>query len=317
MANPNIQVTTTPGLSPTMQTYYDKRLLEIAKPNLVHQQFGQKRPIPKNSGKVIQFRKFANLPTITTPLQEGVIPDGQNLSMTEITAQVEQYGGYVAVSDKLDLTAIDPIIDEAIDLLGMQAAESIDEVTREALVVGTNVQYANGRLSRSAITSSDVLTVTEIKKAVRTLKRNLAQPFNVNGKGYYIAIVHPDAVYDLMSDPLWIDVSKYAAAEQIFNGEIGKLFGVKFVETTKAKKFIGAGANGIDVYATLVFGQNAYGVIDVTGSGGIKTIVHDASSGGTSNPLNQYSTIGWKVEAYAAKILNDLWIVRIEHAASA
>lgn len=315
----NTQLTTSAGLSPSMQTYYDKRLLQNAQPLLVHQNYGQKRTIPKNGGKTVQFRKFTPFPALTTPLSEGVVPDGQTLNVTALTATVAQYGGYVAVSDLLDLTAIDPILDETAELLGNQAGLSIDSVTRDILVTGTNVQYAGGKTARNEITAADVLNTTEIRKAVRTLKKNMARPFIRNGRSYYIAVVSPSTTYDLQSDQLWQDVSKYSAAEQIFDGEIGRIFGVSFIETTNSKIFSGAGAGtpAADVACTLIFGQDAYGVIDVGGQGGIRNIIKPKGSAGTSDPLDQISTSAWKVEAYTAKILQELWMVRIEHGISA
>lgn len=307
------QTTGTSSLSPTMQTYYDRRLLKRALPNLVHRQFGQKRGIPANNGKTVNFRKFSSLAPATTPLSEGVTPAGNAITITEVTATVAQYGDFVEVSDLLDLTAIDPVIDEMSDVLGEQAADTIDIVTRDILVTGTVVQYANGRVSRSAVASGDNLTVNEIRKAVRTLKRNKAKP--IDGKNY-VAIVEPGTTYDLQSDQKWEEAAKYAGSTQIFSGEIGRLYGVRFVETTNAKKFAGAGAAGIDVYATLVIGQDAYGIIDVAGKGNAKMIVKPKGSAGTADPLNQRSTVGWKVEAYTAKILEQANMVRIEHAVS-
>jgi len=72
----------------------------------------------------------------------------------------------------------------------------------------------------------------------------------------------------------------------------------------------------MDVHATLVFGADAYGVIDVDGEGCLQTIVKPCGSGGASDPLDQRATVGAKVAAYTAKILNNLWIVRIEHGVS-
>lgn len=312
----NTNLTTATGISPTMQTYYDRKLLMNAKPNLVHHKFGQQAVLPKNSGKTIQFRKWTPFAAVNTPLTEGVIPDGQTLEMATVSGQIEQYGGYVAVSDMLDLTALDPVINDSVELMGDQGGLTIDTIVRDVIVTGTNVQYAGGKTSRDTLTftteTQDKLTVDEIRKAVRTLKKNRAPQFVRGGKGYYVAIVGPETTYDLQSDPIWQDVSKYSAAEQIFDGEIGKLFGVIFVETTQTKIFTGAGANGRDVAATLIFGKNAYGVIDVEGNN-LKSIIKPKGSAGTADPLDQISTIGWKVSGFSAKILQSLWIVRIEH----
>ena len=396
----NTNKTTTGTLSDTMQTYYDKKLLINAKPNLVYQQYGQAVVLPRNSGKTIQFRKWTPFAALTEALTEGVVPDGQSLAMTEVTATIEQYGGYVAVSDMLDLTALDPVINDSVELMGDQGGLTIDTITRDVLHTTTNVQLANGKLYRYEMDNSAdnncTLTVNEVRKAVRTLKKNKAPQFNRQGKSYYVAVVGPDTTYDLQSDPLWQDVSKYSACEQIFDGEIGKLFGVVFVESTQAvveepKNLVAAsaaltvksaasatitveeavsaeeatalanrkvlindvqytiasaasgsagaatitlsttpgtaptasdmiypgegGKNGLPVASTLIFGKNAYGVIDIEG-GNLKSIIKPRGSSGTADPLDQISTIGWKVDGFAAKVLQPLWIVHIEHVVS-
>ena len=301
----------TNDLSPEMKTFYDKALLKFAKPNLVHDQFAQKRNIPKNGGKTIEFRRYSQLPKAMTPLTEGVTPDGQNLNVTTVTATVDQYGGYITLSDMLILTAIDNNLMEAIELLGDQAGRTLDTVTREVLCSGTNVLYAGGTVSATEdITTAMKLSVDDIKRAVRELKVGLAKKIN----GYYVAIIHPDCVYDLMNDDEWINASQYAGSEQIFEGEIGKLYGVRFVESTEAKIFEGDGASGINVYATLVMGANAYGTTNVEG-GGLQSIVKQLGSAGTADPLNQRATAGWKA-IKTAEILYDDYLVRIESAST-
>lgn len=385
--------------------YYDRELLETAKTKLVHANFGQKRGIPKHAGKRAEFRRYE----LFTPdkqaleLEEGVTPDGQSLSQSHVEAEVKQYGAYVEVSDLLDLTAYDDVLRDSADLLGEQLGTVIEWVTRDEMCAGENVQYAGGKTNRLALTGGDKLTVTEIRKAVRTLKKAKARMFHTGADGatsrkpHFVCICSPDATYDLQSDELWQDVSKYSDAEQIYSGEIGRLFGVVFVESTEAKVFsqsvyttveshsagsaaitlaamsdtaaayltvgakvkigsteytvasadpatrqvtlnqavasaIAAGTvvysedagaidetskKALDAHVTLVFGADAYGVIDVAGSGVMQTIVKPCGSGGPADPLDQRATVGAKVAAYTAAILNDLWIVRIEHAVTA
>lgn len=386
--------------------FYDKKLLETAKTRLVHASFGQKRSIPRHNGKRVEFRKY----DLFTPdqdaltLTEGVTPNGQSLSQSTVEAEVKQYGAYVEVSDLLDMTAYDEVISDSAELLGEQLGTVIEWVTRDAMCATTNVQYANGKTARSQLTAADKLTVDEVRKAVRTLKNNKARTFAsaIDGsarKPHFICICSPDATYDLQSDPLWQDVSKYSNAEQIYSGEIGRLFGVVFVEATEAKvyqqsvynavssvsnknvtlanpltaqaraylsvpgakvsigsteytlaanplnesgaspvitmtgnvtasagdKVYSSDAGSMDasthaavpVHGTLVFGADAYGVIDVDGSGTMETIIKPHGSSGSLDPLNQRATVGAKVAAYAAKVLNPLWLVKIEHGVSA
>jgi N4-gp56 family major capsid protein len=140
----NTNVTTDTGLSDEMKTFYSDYLIDMAEPLLVHDQFGQKQPIPKNGGKTIEFRKYSPLAKALTPLTEGVTPNGQKLNMSVIPATVAQYGGYVTLSDVLLLTAIDNNLLQATELLASQAGRTLDTVTREVLQGGTNVMYAQG-----------------------------------------------------------------------------------------------------------------------------------------------------------------------------
>ena len=402
MSNSNT-TTSTANTTYSNKTFYDRTLLEIAKTRLVHASYGQKRSIPRNSGKRVEFRRYE----LFTPdanamvLEEGVTPAGQSLAQSKIEAEVKQYGAYVEVSDLLDLTSFDPVLTESTELLGEQLGTVVEWITRDAMCAGTNVQYANGKTNRLSLEASDKLTVTEIRKAVRSLKKAKARMFNNTGEGqsrkpHFVCICSPDATYDLQSDALWQDVSKYSDVEQIYSGEIGRLFGVVFVESTEAKVFsqsvltavashtagsavvtlnelsesaalyliagakikigtteytvsacdaegktvtlsqnvasaIAAGTlvysedagaldsgtkKGTEIHATLVFGADAYGIIDVDGEGCLQTIVKPCGSGGAADPLDQRATVGAKVAAYTAKILNNLWIVRIEHGVS-
>jgi N4-gp56 family major capsid protein len=283
------QTTATGTLAPTIQTYYDKKLLARLVENFVHLQFGQKRPISRMSGKTIDFRKFSALAAATTPLTEGVTPSGNAITITNITASPAQYGDFIEVSEVLDMVAIDPILDEMADVLGEQAQRTLDTVARDILVAGTTVQYAAGRVSRVTVAAGDNMNVAEIRKAVRTLKRNNVKPLD---GGDYVAIVEPGTTYDLQSDTKWEAAAQYAGSKQIFSGEIGRLYGVRFVESSLAKKFAGAGAAAIDVYATLVIGKDAYGIVDIAGSGNVQNIVKPHGSSGTADPLNQRGTTG-------------------------
>ena len=236
----NTNTTLDAGLSDEMKTYYSMRLINLAEPELIHDQFGQKHPIPKNSGKTIEFRKYDSLPKALVPLTEGVTPAGQKLSMGVIRATVKQYGGYIELSDILELTAIDNNLVQATRLLASQAGRTSDTITREVLAGGTNVVYAGGAKDRSELVGGDAteannkyLSVDDIRKAVRALKVMNAQKIN----GYFAGIIHPDTAYDLMSDKKWVDVKTYSDPDGIYEGEIGKIEGVRFVETTEAKIF--------------------------------------------------------------------------------
>lgn len=235
----NVNVTTDSDLSAEMRTFYSDYLIDNASPKLVHDQFGQKQPVAKNGGKTVQFRKYSPLPKATTPLTEGVTPSGRKLNVTGETAEIAQYGDYVELSDMLLLTAIDNNIVQATKLLGAQAGATLDTIVREVINGGTNVQYADDSVSARHLlvggkeSGNNYLTVSMIKRAARKLKAMNAEKID----GAYVAIIHPDVAYDLMHDPDWVNASEYAGSCNIFEGEIGKIAGVRFVETSEAKIF--------------------------------------------------------------------------------
>ena len=305
-AEANTNLTTSSGLTDEMKTYYSDYLIDNAIPKLVHDQFGQKHPIPKNGGKTIEFRKYSPLPKLTTPISEGVTPDGQSLNMSTIEATVAQYGGYITLSDVLLLTAIDNNLVQATKLLGAQAGATLDTITREVLNGGTNAIFSGGKEAREDLDATSVLTVDDIKKAVRLLKNQNAEQIS----GSWVGIIHPDIAYDLTNDPAWKDVKTYSDPSDIYEGEIGKIFGVRFVETTEAKVWAGAGAGGRAVYSTLILGDNAYGVTEISG-GGLQHIVKQLGSAGTGDPLDQRATAGWKATKVAERLVEN-YMVRIE-----
>lgn len=315
-AEMNTQTTGTSALSPEMKTFYDMTLIDLVEPELVHAQFGQKRPIPKNGGKIIEFRQFSSLPKALKPLTEGVTPDGRNLSVSSKTAEVAQFGDYVTVSDMLELTAIDPVIIETTKLTSSQAGRTLDTVVRNILAGGTNVMYQPKEdgtevTTRSGLDGTCKLTPSTVRIAAGLLKRMNAKKI----EGSYVAIIHPDVATDLMGTDEWIDAQKHVNPEKIYNGEIGSLYGVRFVESTEAIIWNDSANDdtpeGLAVYGCLFLGADAYGVVDITG-GGLEHIVKQKGSAGTADPLNQRSTIGWKATGYTAVRLVEEYMLRVE-----
>ena len=311
-------------LALTMKTFYDTELLENARANLVHSQFAKKQGLPKNRGRIIEFRKWNTLED-AGKLTEGVIPTGQKMGQTSMTGALKQIGLYVTVSDQLELHALDNVILGATEELGASAGTSIDKRVRDAAAAGSNVQYcdkvATGGAhtevtSRAGLDLTAKLTPDEVNKAVTTLKKMKAP--KIDGK--YVAIIHPSVAYDLRSSNAWVEAHKYADVTPLFSGEIGELHGVRFVETTEAKIFNNstcpvktAAADGnpavyYSVYATLFLGKDAYKMIDPEG-GNLEMIIKN--KGQIGGPLDQFSTVGYKAEM-AAKLLYEDRMVRVE-----
>lgn len=315
-ADLNTQTTGTSALSVEMKTFYDMTLIDLVEPDLVHAQFGQKRPIPKNGGKIIEFRQFASLPKALTPLTEGVTPNGRSISVSAKTAEISQFGDYVTVSDLLELTAIDNVILETTRAIASQAARTLDTIVRNIMAGGTNVMYqpkssGTAVTSRATLDATCTLTPATVRKAAGLLKRVNAK--KINGK--YVAIIHPDVATDLMGTEEWQNAQRYVNPEKIYNGEIGELYGVRFVESTEAKIWKDSSKDdtpsGLAVYGCLFLGADAYGVTDITG-GGLEHIVKQKGSAGTADPLNQRSTIGWKENGYTACRLVEEYMLRVE-----
>ena len=301
--------TTTSALEPGMQTYYNRELLRTFEPELVHLQFGDEYRMPMNNGLVMNMRKIVPLATDVdgAKLTEGQPGDGKSLAETEVTVQLEQYGEYARTTDKLDMAHLDLNILRKTKLFADSGARTIDAVVREELATCSNVIYANGKTARNALTATDKLTTTELRKAVRTRKKAHAQTFG----GYYIAIVGPDTYYDLQDDEAFVAVSRYQDKEAVYTGEIGRLFGVRIVQSTEAKIFENAGASSADVASIIVLGQYAYGYTSWKGAKP-RVIVKPVGSAGTNDPLDQISTIGWKMDGFGVKMLQPEYAVRIE-----
>lgn len=310
----NQNTTGASGMSAEMKTFYEKRLIDQAEPALVHDQFGDPYPIPANGGKNIEFRKYDSLPKATTPLTEGVTPDGQTMNVSTVTAEVKQYGGWVPITDTLQLTAIDNNIVQATKIIASQAGRTLDTIVRDVLAGGTNVIYApkigdggaeTAVTSRATLDATCQLTSDLIARAATQLKAMNADPIGTS----FVGIIHPYVAYELRRDPDWIDVHKYAQPDEIYNGEIGTLHGVRFVETSEAKIWKGTGCPaGLAVFSTLILGAHAYGSTEIEG-GGLEHIVKQLGYG--DDPLNQRASVGWKAHKTAERLVEQ-YMVRIE-----
>ena len=307
-------------LSAALKTFYDTELLENARVELFYAQFAKKQPLPAGRGKTVEWRKW-NTFAKAQHLQEGVIPTGQKFGMTHLTGSINQYGTYASITDQLELHAYDDVILGATEEMGASAAETQETLIRDALLVNTNVLYcdnitlATGAVSgtptapgqmEASTTAMSMLTPDMVAKAVTKLKKDRVP--TINGK--YYAVIHPSVAYDLRKSDAWVEAHKYAATNEIFNGEIGELHGCRFIENVFAPVLDGEYANkaGSKSYATYFFGKDAFGIIDPDG-GALEMIVHDKSEIG--GPLNQFSTIGYKFETNGATILYPERVLRV------
>lgn len=327
------------------QAVYNKDLLTRAYPFLVHDRFGQRKPLSQSNGKSMVFRRYERLSLATTPLQEGVTPTGTGLDKTDVVATIKQYGNWIAISDLLDLVGVDNTIRETSKLLGENMGETLDVIYRDILCAGTQVLYVEddntGTYAAAGTALTDVngaLCKQALDTAINQLDRQNARKFTSLVEGAdkdntwplapaYWAIIHPDVEKDLYNETAagwtigqdFTPVEQYSKHTDVMPNEVGKYRSIRFVTTTHAKLDVDSGdttdvatyrstsSSQTDVYHTLIFGQDAYGIVPLKG-GSARTIIHRA--GGTNDPLNQRNTIAWK-SATTAVILNDYFMYRI------
>lgn len=305
--------------TPEQAKFYSKVFLKEYNGKLVHGQFGQKETFPKHNGGIVNIRGMSPYPTVTTPLTEGVTPKGNTMNFYYVEVEVNQYGAYTPITDWAGFASRDDILINDSEELSSQAGRTIEEIDASVLNSGISVIYAPAVTSdgtttevttRTGITKLSKFRVDTIFRALNYLECQNAEPYGDS----FVAIVHPNIKYDIMRDPEFISIVKYNQDTRIYNGEIGTIGNVRFVVSTFAKVFKGAGAEGTDVYSTLVIGKNAYKTLEIEGEG-MHTIIKPLGSGGTADPINQRATQGWKT-THGIGITGEPFMVRVESASS-
>lgn len=305
------------------QVYYDKVFLDRAKIELRHDFGAQVKNVPMNSGQVVRFTRFSPLALVTSALSEATNPTETAMTATQVSATLLEYGAVTNVSSLFSMTQLDEGLKEHVEVHGQNAGESIDRLIRQELASGATAQIAGlGTKVLSTLLQTDIFSGAEIRAAVRTLKKNKAQKFE---NGLYRGIIGPDTAYDLFGNSEWLDAHRYTTSDAIERGVVGKLHGVEFVETNNQHKDVSAGTSGTPVTATsagvvavfsnFIFGKNAYGVINLASISAPKIYVKNPGESDTSNPLNMFSTVGWKMP-FATKTLNSDWIINVRTGAT-
>lgn len=309
-------------LSPEVMAYLSKDFLERSLQANPHRVGFKLKSLPQNSGKTITWPRYTPqaIGSATTALTEGTTPTAIDLTETSVTATLAQYGRHTTVSDFLNYTSVDEAASEKKDVMATHASEVADTLARELMYTGSTVQYANNRGALASVVAGDVMNSTETKKAVRTLKKNNAQPYE---DGYFIAKVGPDTAYDIMSDSVWVNAHTYKDGTALYDGEIGKLFQARFIEASSNQK---SEASTVTVFSNFIHGKAAFGAVNLAGqpkaannaaagARNMQLIVKMSGEQDTSNPLNLYFTIGWKfVDALAT--LNATWAINVKSSAS-
>ncbi len=305
------QVTTTQQIDEAVGIYYNRVLLERALPALVHDKFAQRVSIKRKAGKTIKWRRYSSLTPAKTPLSEGFPPPAQTLAKTDLLATVSQYGTYVAITDWLDYTIEDNVLNETADLLGENFGETHDELLRDVLCA-TASYYActggnNGKtpteFSETDITNAVIALLKGRAKMISEIVRpNPDTDIKAVRKAFW-GIMHTDEITALEACSGFINTANYPGQQTVDENEWGAVKNTRWLITDKCKT-VGSSPT---VYHNLLMGKNAYGIVDIDGTM-MKHIFKPFGSGGVSDPLDQQATMGWK-STFTARILNDAFIL--------
>lgn len=308
--------TTTAGIPSAIKAYYEKRFLMVSEYNLVMDQLGKPGRIPKGEGKTVVWNRMTNLATGSV-LTEATDPTAVGYSATMVSAILNQYGTLTQVSDLVELTALDTTIEECLDRLAYQAALTIDTGIRDQIVSGGTVMYGTASYSNSAgfaptrnsIDANDTLAVYDVRRAVKKLQTFAAQPHT---RDRFVGVGHPNVLFDLQGDSNWTNAHIYTekGIDAIYNGEVGEIYGTRWLMTQNAPVLTASGSASTDVYPTFIMGKEFFGVSKLQN---LETYVDSPSK---NSPLRLYSDIGWKA-SHVAKVLNDSFAVRLEVAGTA
>lgn len=301
------QVTT--GLTQEMSTYYEKVFLARAEYEYIHKEGGQMRSQPKNEGKQVNFTRHTPLATATTALTEGSNPSEVNLTATTVSAALAEYGTTVKISRFLSLTSIDANNKEKIEVVGQNMGETLDELVRNELFTGATAQLAGGKAALTDLSASNTLSASEIRKAVRTLKNNKARKYQ--GRASYVCKTGPFPVYDLQGDTTWVNAHTYKDGGELYKGEVGMLYGVRFLESPNQK----TESSTVTVYSNFIHGSDAFGCIDLEGDKPQLFIIPHTNID-SNNPAGRFSTVAWAT-SFVAKTLNANWLLNIKTGATA
>jgi N4-gp56 family major capsid protein len=287
------------------------RLLEVAEYNTILDQFGDKHPLPSNSSKTIRFVREEKLSVASTPTQltEGIPPDAVGLTLNQFEATIEQYGSVVRLSDLAEITARHNIIERTIYILGLQAAETYDQILFNVLNAASNTYYPNNKVSDATLVPTDQVSYLDLIELDALLQGNGARPFE---GGEYVFVCAPQVYASILKDPDFKSAAQFRAPEKIWRGEVGSLGGFRVVRTNSPSFAATAQASPAGsankVYSSLAIARFAYQVTDLQ-----NLRVYVVAPGGQIDPLQQSRKIGWKF-AFKSIITNQTWIERVRSA---
>lgn len=310
-------ITTTTNLN---ALYYDKKFLKVAEANTVWGQVTTERTMPQNAGDIVRMHVYAPKTNAQiaalSALTEGENPSSSTLTVNTVSAQIAEYGDHWDVSSKLSLVSIDPEVERHTDFAGKQAGRHVDTLIMTEMKNATNTTWANSKTTVSTVGASDTLSIALVRNAKRKLQNRFADP---SDSGDFMCVIPVDSEYDVQGDSKWENIGLYVNGQgvKVLKGEIGRLYGVRFITTQNPSvESVSGGASNVKVYNSYLIGQEAIGHIKPTGkAGNPMIIVKTPGPNDTSNPLDMFGTFGYKFTT-AVKILNNSFVEEIRHGAT-
>lgn len=321
-------------ISPRTAAFAVKEMLKRGMPYLVLEKFGQSKPLPKNKSDTAKFRRYEALDPTPSALTEGVTPSAKKLTKTDVTAQLVQYGDLIQISDVIEDTHEDPVLNESVEILGEQQAQMLETVRFNTLKAGTNVFYSDGTTRGGVISPMSRNLQRKVTRALKrqngrkvtSIVRSTPNYETANVAPSYVGLVHPDLESDIRNMSGFVPTENYGTMTP-YESEIGKCEDVRYVSSTIFVPWEDAGGNpgtngvvstsgsSADVYPVLIVARDAYGIVPLKGKGAVSPSVVNPSTRDKSDPLGQRGFVGWKCYQ-AVAILNDFWMVRVEVGAS-
>jgi len=329
--------TTYEGIPPAVEGYAIREALAYAQPVMVLSRFGKPMAVPQNKTQTIKWRRPVPFSPATRPLVEGVTPPPTRMQYDHVTAVLKQYGDWTEVSDVIEFTHTDPVLNEAIELHGRNMGATHEQLLYGVLRGGTTVFYANNVAGRSSVV--DVIGLNDIRRVVRYLRAQKAAFFTSVLDGSvkiatkpieqsYIAVCHTDLEADVRNIAGFVSAAQYGQRQLVSEHEIGSVENVRFVMSPELAPFqdaggtTGAGTTRLstsgtrcDVYPVLFFGRDAFTCTPLRGPTSVRIYGTKTDQAEKSDPIAQRGTVGWKMWFVAART-NETWMARLEVAAS-
>lgn len=299
------------GATSVVNAYYEKKFLMESRKTFVLKNLGMSGSVPKHEGNKVVWNRWS-LPTAkSTALTDATDPSPTGLSASLLSANLSVYGNFERIGQLLDMTAVSSVVEKAVDLLAYEAALTIDTVCYAELSTGGTALYASSVAARNSLITTDIFQVKDVRRSVKQLHNFAARPHTGNR---YVAVTHPDVIFDLEGDSDWVNAHTYTekGINNIYNGEAGEIYGTKFVMTQNAPVLTNSGSVGAstDVYQTHIMGKDFFGISELYG---LQTWVDSPSK---NVVMRHASDVAWKA-SFAVKTLNDSFGVRLESAATA